>query len=54
MPPEGSSAQYYRDEAKRICALAEGCHFPSTKQLLLAIADQYDRLAEQHEMGHRR
>ncbi len=46
---EGSSAQFYRDKATRIRALAEGFSLPDTKDRLLMIADQYDRLAEQHE-----
>ncbi len=49
MPFEGSSAQFYRDKATRIRALAEGFSLPDTKDRLLMIADQYDRLAEQQE-----
>lgn len=51
MPFEASSAQYYRDEAARIRALAEVTTFPDMKAQLLMIADQFDRLAKQYELG---
>jgi hypothetical protein len=48
---EGSSAQYYRDQASRIRALAETSTFPDTKDQMRTIASQYDRMAEQFEKG---
>ena len=51
---EGSSAQYYREEAKRIRALADRFTIPEFKEQMLAIASQFDRLAEQFEKGLRR
>lgn len=51
---EGSSAQFYRDEAKRIRALAEQFQIPDLKDQMLTIASQFDRLAEQFEKGFRR
>ncbi len=50
MPLEGPSAQSYRDKAGRIRALAEGFGVPDTKEQLLRIADQYERLAQQDEI----
>jgi hypothetical protein len=42
-----ASAQYYRDQAKRIRALAEQySSFVDIKDQLLAIAGQFDRLAQ--------
>ncbi len=54
MPLEGSSAQFYRNEAERIRRLAEETSLPDLKQQLLMIADQFDRLAKQYELGLRR
>jgi hypothetical protein len=54
MPREGSSAQFYRDEAKRIRALAEASSLSDVKQQLRMIAEQFDRLAEQYEKALRR
>lgn len=51
MPREGSPAQYYRDQATRIRAIAADCKLPEIKQQLLTIADQFDRLAAQHAKG---
>jgi hypothetical protein len=51
---EGSSAPYYRDQAKRIRALAEQFSFPDIKEQLLTVAGQFDRLAEQCDLGLRR
>ncbi|HKW53513.1 MAG TPA: hypothetical protein VJO12_07465 [Stellaceae bacterium] len=54
MPREGSSAQFYREEARRIRALAEASSLSDMKQKLLMIAEQFERLAEQYELGLRR
>ena len=54
MPLEGSAAQFYRDEAKRIRALADASSLADVKKQLLTIADEFDRLAEQYENGLRR
>jgi hypothetical protein len=42
-----SSARYYRDQAKRIRALAEESIFPETKEQLLTVAAQFDQLGEE-------
>jgi hypothetical protein len=54
MPLEGSSAQFYRDEARRIRALADASSLSDVKKQLLTIAEQFDRLADQYEKGRRR
>lgn len=53
MPVEASSAQYYRDQAARIRALADMTTLPDLKAQLLMIADQFDQLAGQHERRFR-
>ena len=50
---EGSSAEYYRDQARRIRELAEVTSLPDMKEQLGMIADQFDRLARQHERRFR-
>jgi len=54
MPREGLPAQYYRDQARRIRALAGASSLPDMKEQILTIADPFDRLAEQYEKGLRR
>jgi hypothetical protein len=54
MPPEPAHlAQYCRDEAARIRALADLTMTPDTRANLLMIANQFDRLAQQHERHFR-
>ena len=54
MALDASAAQYYRDQAARIRALAEMTTLADMKAQLLMIADQFDRLARQYELGLRR
>lgn len=51
---EGSPAQYYRNQAKRIRSLAEESKYPEIREQLLTIAAQFDRLAKQDDKGLRR
>jgi len=50
---EGSPAQFYRDQAKRIRALAEKSQYPEIIGQLLTIAAQFERLAKQYDQGLR-
>ena len=47
----GSRAEYYRQQASRIRALAEACQYPEIKEQLERGARQYETLAYQVESG---
>jgi hypothetical protein len=51
---EGSPAQFYRDQAKRIRALAGESKYPEIIEQLLTIAAQFERLAKHYDKGLRR
>lgn len=49
---DGSRAQFYRDQARRILAVAEECASADIKDQLERIASQYETLARQVDAGH--
>jgi hypothetical protein len=51
MTSDGSSAQFYREEARRIRAIAEASSLSDMKEKLLKSAEQFERLAEHYEKG---
>ena len=54
MPPDPAHlAQHYRDEAARTRALAEMTTAPGMRAKLLTVADQFDRITQQHERHFR-
>jgi hypothetical protein len=48
---DGSRAEYYREKARHVRALADNAVSPGLKQEYSEIAEQYDRLARQVEEG---
>jgi hypothetical protein len=48
---DGSRAQFYRDQARRLRTIAEACGGPDVKQELEQIAVQYESLARQVDIG---
>ena len=51
MPFESSRAQFYRDRAGEVRAMAEACRDESIKEQFLRIAAEYEALAHQVEAG---
>ncbi|HEV8016256.1 MAG TPA: hypothetical protein VGP48_12025 [Stellaceae bacterium] len=51
MPLESSRAQLYRERAREVRAIAESCHDTVIKEQLMAVADEYETLARQVEIG---
>ena len=48
---DGSRAEFYRDQARRLHALAEACSLSDIKEQLERVAQQYEILARQVENG---
>jgi hypothetical protein len=51
MPSEPSDSQYFRDLARKTRAKADQASPYGTKQLLLRIAETYERVADRIEQG---
>jgi len=48
---DGSRAEFYRDQACRLRALAKACTLPDIKEQLEHVAEEYETLAHQVEAG---
>ncbi|HEY1505558.1 MAG TPA: hypothetical protein VGF92_14720 [Stellaceae bacterium] len=49
---DGSRAQLYREQARRLREIAGACTIPEMHDQLMRIAWEYDKLARQVDKGH--